>query len=91
MLPCIFKYFTSLDCPGCGLQRSILLLFQGNFKASFLQYPPTIFFLSTLLVLILHLYRKTNVSFSVLRVSIFLMITAVLTNYILKSVSLLFN
>ncbi len=39
MLPCISKQVFGIDCPGCGLQRSVALLLQGEFEASFLMYP----------------------------------------------------
>lgn len=39
MLPCINKMLFGIDCPGCGLQRSIVLLFQGNFQEAFVMYP----------------------------------------------------
>ncbi|WP_345234438.1 DUF2752 domain-containing protein [Olivibacter ginsenosidimutans] len=42
LLPCPFKYITGIDCPGCGFQRALLLLFQGQWEASIRQYPPTI-------------------------------------------------
>lgn len=42
LLPCPFKYLTGIDCPGCGFQRSVLELMQGNFHKSFLLYPPAI-------------------------------------------------
>lgn len=42
LLPCPFKYFTGIDCPGCGFQRSIIALFQGDLHKSFLMYPPAI-------------------------------------------------
>jgi len=55
MLPCYFKYFFGIDCPGCGLQRSILLLMSGNVKASIQMYPPL---LPILFVLLLHFLNK---------------------------------
>lgn len=42
LLPCPFKYFTGIDCPGCGFQRSVLALIQGSFQQSFTLYPPAI-------------------------------------------------
>ncbi len=42
LLPCPFKYLTGLDCPGCGFQRSVLALLQGNISESFSLYPATI-------------------------------------------------
>lgn len=39
MLPCFSKQLFGIDCPGCGLQRSILLLLNGEFIAAFKMYP----------------------------------------------------
>jgi hypothetical protein len=39
MLPCLNKQLFGIDCPGCGLQRSVLLLFKGEFVAAFQMYP----------------------------------------------------
>jgi hypothetical protein len=42
LIPCPFKYFTGIDCPGCGFQRSIVALIQGDLHKSFSLYPPAI-------------------------------------------------
>jgi hypothetical protein len=42
MLPCPFKYVTGIDCPGCGFQRSVVQLLQGNFAQSWALYPGTV-------------------------------------------------
>jgi hypothetical protein len=42
LIPCPFKYLTGIDCPGCGFQRSVLALMQGNLHDSFALYPPAI-------------------------------------------------
>jgi len=42
LLPCPFKYLTGVDCPGCGFQRSVIQLVQGNFHNSLSLYPATI-------------------------------------------------
>ncbi|OWW23580.1 hypothetical protein B4Q04_19815 [Zobellia sp. OII3] len=39
MLPCLNKKLFGIDCPGCGLQRSIVLFFKGDFSAAFDMYP----------------------------------------------------
>jgi hypothetical protein len=38
-LPCMFKSITHFDCPGCGLQRSLLLLLRGDMVNGFKTYP----------------------------------------------------
>lgn len=55
MLSCPYKYLTGIDCPGCGIQRSFLLLIKGEFIQSFLLYPALIPLLIMILYLILHL------------------------------------
>ncbi|TVZ09564.1 uncharacterized protein DUF2752 [Cellulophaga sp. RHA_52] len=39
MLPCMNKKFFGVDCPGCGIQRSISLILQGDFSGAFYMYP----------------------------------------------------
>lgn len=55
MLPCAYKYFFGIDCPICGAQRSLLLLMQGNFVESFRLYPPLIFLLALIFLVIAYL------------------------------------
>jgi hypothetical protein len=42
LLPCPFKYLTGIDCPGCGFQRSVIALIQGDFHKSIALYPAAI-------------------------------------------------
>jgi len=39
MLPCLNKQLLGVDCPGCGMQRSLDLLLHGQFLAAFQMYP----------------------------------------------------
>lgn len=38
-LPCLFKSLFHFDCPGCGLQRSLLALLRGDVVESAKLYP----------------------------------------------------
>lgn len=42
LIACPFKAVTGIDCPGCGFQRSLIALFQGDLYKSWSFYPPTI-------------------------------------------------
>lgn len=42
LLKCPFKYLTGIDCPGCGFQRSVIALLNGNLHQSLRLYPSTI-------------------------------------------------
>lgn len=39
MLPCLNKKLFGFDCMGCGMQRSISLIFHGDFVAALYMYP----------------------------------------------------
>jgi hypothetical protein len=42
LLPCPFKYITGIDCPGCGFQRAVVALLQGDLHKSLSLYPAAI-------------------------------------------------
>jgi hypothetical protein len=61
MLSCPSKKYLHIDCPGCGMQRSFLLLLKGDWLASLQMYPATIPILGLLAFLSLHLkYQFRN-------------------------------
>jgi hypothetical protein len=39
MMPCMYKKYIGIDCPGCGMQRAFIELLKGNFAESFKIYP----------------------------------------------------
>lgn len=39
MLPCLSKKFLGIECPGCGSQRALLMLFKGEFYDAFFMFP----------------------------------------------------
>ena len=42
-LPCLIKTVFHVDCPTCGLQRSVVSLLKGNVGESYRFYPPLFF------------------------------------------------
>lgn len=55
MLTCPSRKYLHLECPGCGLQRSIIALLKGDIQTSLQLYPATIPLLTLLLFTGLHL------------------------------------
>ncbi len=55
MIPCPFKIITGIPCPGCGSQRAVSEIINGNILYSFEAYPPLIPILLMILFLFLHL------------------------------------
>ena len=61
MIPCPSKTFFGLECLGCGIQRAIILLFEGDFEAAFYMYPalfPLLIFLGTVAISFIHTSKK---------------------------------
>jgi hypothetical protein len=54
MIPCPSKFFFHMDCPGCGLQRSVLALLEGDLEKSLQLYPATIPILFLVIFGLLH-------------------------------------
>jgi hypothetical protein len=84
MLPCFTKQLWGFDCPGCGLQRAIVFLIQGEFGAAFEMYPaiyPMLFLLG-----FIALDKLVSFKFSHIITISLALITAgtIITNYILK-------
>lgn len=53
MFPCVFKATAGIPCPGCGLQRGVVQMLQGDVLESVEVFPPLIpmlFMISLLLV-----------------------------------------
>lgn len=84
MLQCPSKQLFLLDCPGCGLQRSVLALVQGEWGLSWQLYPPTIFILCTLLILLLHITIGLQYGAIILRILFISTTIAIAINYIYK-------
>ncbi|TQI70576.1 uncharacterized protein DUF2752 [Gramella sp. Hel_I_59] len=58
MLPCLNKSVFGIDCTGCGAQRSIALLLQGNFEGAFHMYPAIYSIIVLLVFVIFNLFFK---------------------------------
>lgn len=84
MLPCLNKEFLGVECPGCGMQRAVVLLWEGEFTAAFFMYPA----LYTLLALFGFLLADQFLTIRhANQISIGLMLASValiLTNFLLK-------
>jgi hypothetical protein len=80
MLECHWKKTFGVDCLGCGFQRSILALLEGDLMASLSLYPATIPLLLTFLYTAAHLlfkYEKGARNIVVLfSITVFIMLTS---------------
>ena len=54
-MPCVYKKYFGMDCPGCGMQRAIIELLRGNVIQSLYDYPACIPLMLMVLFLGLHI------------------------------------
>lgn len=84
MFSCPTKELLHFDCPGCGLQRSLVALFKGDFLLSWELYPPTVFILATLAMLITHLAFSPRYGLLILKLLFIITTITISANYIYK-------
>jgi hypothetical protein len=55
LLSCPFRENLGVACPGCGIQRSLILLLQGDIWGSMVRFPALLPLLFTCFYLVAHL------------------------------------
>lgn len=91
MLPCFNKQLFGMECPGCGAQRALMLVFQGNFEAAFIMFPAIYSLIVLALFLILDLFLKFKNSFFIKTGLIILNAVIIIVAYLNKISSFLTN
>ncbi|MCQ0112982.1 DUF2752 domain-containing protein [Zhouia amylolytica] len=84
MLPCLNKKLFGIECPGCGIQRSVSLIFEGDLLGALKMYPAiyTLILMFMLIGLDI-LAKKKDFSKFIIPLAIINAII-IITNYILK-------
>jgi hypothetical protein len=84
MLPCFSKKVFGVDCPGCGIQRSLALILNGEFVAAFKMYPAIYTLLLLFGFLLLNNFITIKGSNKIIISLTSITVLLILTNYILK-------
>ncbi len=84
MLPCFSKKIFGMDCPGCGIQRSVSLILQGEFGAAFKMYPAIYTLLLLFGFLLLNNFFNIKAANKIIITLTSISVLLILTNYILK-------
>ena len=84
MFPCLWKKYLHIECMGCGFQRSVALLFQGQFEAAFIMYPAVYTLILLFGFLGLQLLFKFKYGAKILLVLFILNTCIIVINYIFK-------
>lgn len=85
MLPCMWKKTFNVDCMGCGIQRSVALIFNGEFIAAFYMYPAIYSLILLFLFLLLHLKFQFKNGHKIILGLFILNISIIVTSFILKT------
>ncbi len=84
LLPCINKQIFGLDCYGCGAQRAVVLLFNGEFTAAFQMFPAIYPLIFLLVFAMINMVVKFKFDY-IIKISLILITAAViLINYAIK-------
>lgn len=84
MLPCLSKKLFDFDCPGCGLQRSVVLLTKGDFLAAFEMYPAIYAILLLFSFLIVNHFVTIKYANKIIITLMVSSVSLILGNFILK-------
>lgn len=90
MLPCLNKKLFGVDCMGCGMQRSLLLLFKGEFVAAFQMYPAIYPLLLLLIFIGSNFFFKFKYDWYIKVGLITITVATMIISYIIK-MNLIFN
>jgi hypothetical protein len=83
-LICPIKKYGNIECPGCGLQRSLAALLQGNWYASWQLHPATPFLLLLPLLALLHFVFKRRLTARLVVACYVLAAVVTLVHYVQK-------
>ena len=84
MFPCLNKTLFGVDCLGCGIQRSISLIFQGQFVAAYKMYPAIFTLFVLAIFLIFNLFIKFKHDYKIKMGLIILNVIIVVISYLFK-------
>lgn len=84
MLPCLNKKYLGFDCMGCGLQRSVALLFKGEFIEAFYMYPGIYPLIALLGILLINQFTTLKYASRTINILAILTVATIIISYIIK-------
>jgi len=87
MIPCLSKKLLGVDCFGCGLQRSVVLLFQGEFVQAFHMYPAIYTLIPLFIVFFVNTFFKFKYAGKLISSLSIISIAIIIINFIVKLIN----
>ena len=85
MLPCMWKKTFGIECMGCGIQRSIVLILNGEFVKAFYMYPAIYTLMLLFLTLIIHIKFQLKNGHKILLTLFLINISIIVISYFIKT------
>ena len=87
MLPCLNKKLFGVECMGCGLQRSIALIFKGQFIDAFYMYPAVYSLIILFLCIGINIFFKFKHSNKIIGALAIITVATIIISYIIKIIN----
>lgn len=84
MLPCINKKILGFDCMGCGIQRSIALLFKGEFVDAFFMFPAIYTIIALLGLLLVNTFKDFKYANKIIIILAISNVLIIVGNFLIK-------
>ena len=84
MLPCLNKKMFGIDCPGCGIQRSLAHVIDGEFVPAFEMYPAIFTLILFGFMILLNIKFKHKYIERIIRVLAITNVILIFGSYIIK-------
>lgn len=84
MLPCLTKTFFGFECPGCGAQRAVALLFHGEFLSAFKMYPAIYMLIPLFIFIGINFFFKFKHASKIISALAIISISIIIVSYIFK-------
>ncbi|MDG5491403.1 DUF2752 domain-containing protein [Psychroserpens sp. SPM9] len=85
MLPCLNKKLFGLDCMGCGMQRSLALILQGDLIGAFYMYPAIYTLIALIGFVIINYFMNFKNSSKIIITLAIINLVLILGNFIIKT------
>lgn len=85
MLPCLNKKLFGFECMGCGAQRALSLVFQGDFIAAFYMYPAIYTLILMFIFIVVNLLRSKKIYTRIIMSLALINALIIISNFILKT------
>ncbi len=85
MLPCLNKKIFGLDCMGCGMQRSIAFILNGDFIQAFQMYPAIYSLIALIGVIFINYFKNFKHAYKIIIILAIINAILILGNFTYKT------